>query len=320
MSFSSDVRSECADQMPGKRHCQIAELSAILSMSGGVSISAADRVSIRIATENVYAARKFSALIRKLYKIPCEVSVRTNKSRSPGHEKKIIVLVPGHEDAMRILTDTCQNTHNLLQAEEEMADARREILSRQCCRRAYLRGAFLTCGSISDPKRFYHFEMVCQSREQAEMLQELIAAFSLTPRIVQRKRYHVVYIKDAEQIVEMLGIMEAPRSLMEMENIRILREISGSVNRQVNCETANLKKTVGAAVKQCEDIRYIQEQGGFSSLPEHLKQIAQLRLENPDMALKDLGQLMDPPLGKSGVNHRLKAIGEIAERMREERP
>ena len=205
----------------------------------------------------------------------------------------------------------------IFSAEEGLEDFTRSLLTRKCCQRAYLRGAFLAAGSISDPKKYYHLEITCSSKLRAELLQELTASFGLDGRIVERKGQYVVYIKEGGQIVDMLGVMEAPKSLMELENIRILREITGNINRQVNCETANLNKTVGAAVKQIEDIRYIQEQDGLEKLPEHLKEMAMVRLENPEMSLKDLGQQLDPPLSRAGVNHRLKNLSRIAEEIRE---
>ena len=153
--------------------------------------------------------------------------------------------------------------------------------------------------------------------EKAEQLKEIIATFSVEAKIVVRKKYYVVYIKEGSQIVELLGLMEAHVALMELENIRILKEMRNSVNRQVNCETANIRKTVNAAVKQLEDITYIREMMGLDSLPDNLKEMALLRLEYPEAPLKELGMYLDPPVGKSGVNHRLRKISEIADGLRE---
>ena len=139
-------------------------------------------------------------------------------------------------------------------------------------------------------------------------------------KIVLRKKYFVVYIKEGSQIVDILNVMEAPVALMELENIRILKEMRGSVNRQVNCETANINKTVSAAVKQMEDIIYIRDTAGFDSLPDNLREIAELRLARPEATLKELGEALDPPVGNPGVNHRLRKLGNMAERLRQERP
>lgn len=181
------------------------------------------------------------------------------------------------------------------------------------------RGAFLAAGSLSDPEKFYHFEIVCASLEKAVQLQNVILTFDIDAKIVVRKKYYVVYIKEGSQIVELLGLMEAHVALMELENIRILKEMRNSVNRQVNCETANINKTVSAAVKQLADITYIRDTVGLDYLPELLSEVAQVRLEMPDATLKELGENLSHPVGKSGVNHRLRKISAVAESLREER-
>ena len=140
--------------------------------------------------------------------------------------------------------------------------------------------------------------------------------FGVDAKIVERKKHYVVYLKEGAQIVDMLNVMGAHVALMNLENVRILKEMRNSVNRKVNCETANISKTVNAAVRQVEDIQLIVEKQGMSSLPENLQEIARVRMENPDMPLKELGALLTPPIGKSGVNHRLRRIGEIADRLR----
>jgi len=191
------------------------------------------------------------------------------------------------------------------------------IIQNSCCRRAFVRGAFLAAGSLSDPEKFYHFEIVCSSEEKAEQLREIIGTFSIEAKIVVRKKYYVVYIKEGSQIVEILNVMEAPLALMELENIRILKEMRNSVNRQVNCETANINKTVSAAVKQVEDITYLRDMIGFENMPDNLVEAAYARLDHPDATLKELGESLTPPVGKSGINHRLRKLSEMAESLRQ---
>ena len=191
------------------------------------------------------------------------------------------------------------------------------VIPQSCCRRAFIRGAFLASGSLSDPEKFYHFEIVCATEEKAKQLQGIIATFDLEAKIVKRKRYYIVYIKEGSQIVDILNVMEAPVALMELENIRILKDMRNSVNRQVNCETANINKTVSAAVKQIEDIEYIRDTIGLENLPENLEEIARERVERPEATLKELGEALDPPVGKSGVNHRLRKLCDIAEQLRD---
>ena len=192
----------------------------------------------------------------------------------------------------------------------------RLVVSCECCRRAYIKGVFMTSGSISDPNKGYHMEIVSDNRGRAEFIQEIIQGFEISSRIIQRKKYSVVYLKDGEMIVEMLGLMGAHISLMDMENIRIKKDIRNTINRRVNCEAANLNKTVNAAVKQVNDINYIISTKGIEFLPENLQELALARLESEDATLKELGEMMTPPIGKSGVNHRLRKISEIAEELR----
>ena len=179
-----------------------------------------------------------------------------------------------------------------------------------------IRDAFLRSGSISDPEKFYHLEIVFVTLEEAEAIKKLLENFDLDAKIVERKGHYVVYLKEGAQIADMLRIMEAPLALMEFENIRIVKEMRNSINRQVNCEAANLGKTISAAVKQVEDIKFIISKVGLENLPESLAETAKKRLEYPEATLKELGELMDPPLGKSGVNHRLKHLSELAEDLR----
>ena len=191
------------------------------------------------------------------------------------------------------------------------------VVSSICCRRAYIRGAFISVGSVNDPEKNYHMEFVLADKFVAEQLRELINSFELDAKVVERKDHYVVYLKEGEQIVDLLNVMEAPLALMDLENVRIVKEMRNDINRKVNCETANLNKVVGAAVKQLEDIDYIEETIGLSRLPEQLEEIARLRLEYPDKSLKELGSFLSTPVGKSGVNHRLRKISNIAEMLRE---
>lgn len=191
------------------------------------------------------------------------------------------------------------------------------LIQKECCKRAFIRGAFLASGSISAPEKFYHFEIVCTTEDKAVQLKNIIQYFNIDAKIVERKKHFVVYIKEGAGIVDILNVMEAHVALMDLENVRILKEMRNSVNRKVNCETANLKKTVSAAVKQIEDIKFIRDKVGLSVLSDNLEEMARLRLDNPDASLKELGEMLTPAVGKSGVNHRLRKICEIADDLRE---
>ena len=317
MSFSSSVKDELSRQMPGARHCQIAETAAILSLCGRVKISASDHFWIEIHTENVAVARKYFTLLKKTFNIRTDVSIRSGIN--PGRSRTYIVAVREHEEALKVL-QAVKLINSQGEIGENLSLIRNVVLQNACCRRAFIRGAFLAAGSISAPEKFYHFEIVCPTEPKAEQLKNIIATFDIEAKIVPRKKYYVVYIKEGSQIVDILNVMEAPVSLMELENIRIVKEMRGSVNRQVNCETANINKTVSAAVKQIEDIRFIQSVAGLSGLPESLQEMARIRLERPEATLKELGEALEPPVGKSGVNHRLRKLSLVAEEPRQQFP
>ena len=153
---------------------------------------------------------------------------------------------------------------------------------------------------------------------QAEQLRDTMNSFDVDAKIVERKKHFVVYLKEGAQIVDILNVMEAHVALMNLENVRILKEMRNTVNRKVNCETANINKTVSAAVKQVEDITYLKETIGFENLPEGLVEAALARLANPDLTLKELGAALNPPVGKSGINHRLRKLSELADKVRQE--
>jgi len=315
MSFSSHIKEELSRQLSPARHCQIAEISAILSLCGRIQISGDDRYSIKIHTENVTVARKCFTLLKKTFNIGTDISIRRNSNL--GKNRIYSVCVKQHEDALRVLKAT-----KLLSEDGEIGEnlsvVGNVVVQNPCCRRAFLRGAFLASGSISDPEKFYHLEIVCATEAKAKQIRSIMATFNMEAKIVIRKRYFVVYIKEGNQIVDMLNVMEAHLSLMEFENIRILKEMRGNVNRQVNCETANINKTVSAALKQVDDIVYIRDTIGFESLPPGLLQIARARLEKPEATLKELGEDLEPPVGKSGVNHRLRKLCDMAQRLREQ--
>ena len=287
MSFSSEVKTELAKHLGKSRHCQIAELAALIAFEG--RIPAAE-------SENRLLMQKYQLLLAELFHI--------EEIHTEEEARSVFSTVKMYNDAT---------------GEAEREDTVKGLLIQQsCCKRAYIRGAFLAGGSISDPNKSYHFEIVCRSIPQAEQLRDVINSFDMDAKIVARKKYQVVYLKEGSQIVDILNIMEAHVALMNLENVRILKEMRNSVNRKVNCETANISKTVNAAVKQLADIEYIRETAGLSYLPENLKEMALLRLEYPDAPLAELGTYLNPPVGKSGVNHRLRRISEMADSLRQQ--
>ena len=299
MSFSSEVKQELLKQYSKARHCQLAELAAIVAMEGHID----ENGSLYIYTDNSAVVEKYTMLIKKLFKLD------VTRALTKEVTEKILTALK--------LTENLAIA-NLLESEYSLQGVAVNglLLQNTCCKRAFLRGVFLASGSISDPRKSYHFEIVCHTKAQAEQIKEILEFFEGEPKIVRRNQRYVLYFKEGSQIVDSLNVMEAYVSLMNLENIRIEKEMRNSINRQVNCETANINKTVTAAVRQIQDIELIRDTGGLERLPENLYEMAVCRLENPDTPLKDLGQLLDPPVGKSGVNHRLRKLSQLADQLR----
>ena len=312
MSFSGNVKEELSHHLGSARHCRIAETAAIISICGGVMIDSRGRYSLKIHTENLSVARKCFTLLTKTFIIRTDIAIRTNRMKG---SVSYYIVVKEHDAALRILQAT-KLIDQYGEVEEELSVVRNIVIQETCCKRAFIRGAFLASGSMSDPEKSYHFEIVCATREKAEQIQKIMKCFELDGKIVLRKKSFVVYLKEGSQIADVLNVMEAHVALMEFENVRILKDMRNTVNRKVNCETANINKTVSAAVKQIDDIRYIQETKGLDKLPEGLKDMALTRLTYPEASLKELGSLLTPPVGKSGVNHRLRKLSEMAEELR----
>jgi hypothetical protein len=278
MSFSRDVKEELVAQLGNARHCRLAELAGIMTLSGTYNnhIWQPDG-------ENEYTDKKQDKLVVLL-----DIDVNSPEGRSS---------LKLRENESGLCID-------------------RMLVERSCCKQAFLRGAFLAAGSVTNPEKGYHLEIVCEDREKAELIISLFEDFSLESKQILRKKHYVVYIKDGSVIVDVLNLMGAHKALMDMENVRILKDMRNGVNRRVNCETANINKAVRTGVKQQEDINLIIKLKGLNYLPSNLREIALLRLEEPELPLKELGELLDPPLGKSGVNHRLKKISEMADELR----
>lgn len=293
MSFSSEVKEELQKQLGKSRHCQIAELAALVAFDGKRA-DAIMRSGEVIDSENHFLNEKYHLLLKRLFGI--------QKVTTETEEQRMFEMIKMWDNIGQrpAVSDTVNGI----------------LLQQMCCRRAFLRGVFLAGGSISDPRKSYHFEVVCRMVEQAKQVRDVINSFGMEAKIVERKKHYVVYLKEGAQIVDILNIMEAHVALMNLENVRILKEMRNSVNRKVNCETANISKTVNAAVNQLRDIEYIRDNAGLDSLPDNLREMALLRLENPDVPLKELGTYLNPPVGKSGVNHRLRKISMIAEELR----
>ncbi|MPW26357.1 DNA-binding protein WhiA [Alkalibaculum sp. M08DMB] len=309
MSFSSETKSEICALSYDDNCCMLAELSSLFHMCGTISFEGNNKVSFNIRTENAAIARRGFKILKANYKVNAKVSV--SKNRQFINRNVYTVKVPSQEETLHILLELhiLKNNDGFITLDYDIP---KKFTSRSCCKRAAIRGAFLGGGSISNPDKAYHLEFTCHNKEYAEQLLKLINSYNLTAKCIQRKNNYIVYLKEGEQIVTLLNIIGAHKTLLNIENIRIMKEMRNNVNRIVNCETANLTKTVDAAYRQIESIEYIKEHMGLEKLPQKLKEVAELRLNYEDASLKELGELLEPPVGKSGINHRFKKIEEIA--------
>lgn len=310
MSFSADVKEELGKYVSSAPHCQIAELAAILHYQGHLIRKENGQICLQIVTENPAVLRKSFTILNKAFNI--ETAEMEQESIKSHRNSVYTITIEKEKDIMELFSAIkLMDDNGVLHDLRDCVNA--GILKQYCCRRAFMRGAFLCIGSMSDPKKGYHLELVCNNEPQAKQIQEILVSLKLDAKIILRKKYYVVYLKEGSHIVDFLGICKAHVSLMELENLRIVKEMRNAINRKVNCETANIAKTVNASAKQIEDIIYIRDYVGFSRLPLNLRQMAEVRLEHPEATLKELGKYLNPPVGKSGVNHRLRKLSEIAD-------
>ncbi len=278
-------------------------------MNGSLSFSNR-KLIVDIQTENAAIARRIYTLIKKSYQVQVELLVR-KKMRL---KKNNVYIVRLKESAREILEDL----KIIGEGFEILHEISQELVKKKCCKRSYLRGAFLAGGSVNNPETSsYHLEISSLYQEHNDSLCELMNTFGLNSKTLERKKGFITYLKEAEKISDFLNIVGAHNALLRFEDIRIVRDMRNSVNRLVNCETANLNKTIGAALRQVENIRYIRDTVGLHILPDKLREIAQLRIDYQDVSLKELGEMVSGgAISKSGINHRLRKIDEIAEKLR----
>lgn len=299
MSFSSDVKNELVNIDIKSRHCAIAELSAIIPICLRY-----DNDICFLQTENSFVAKRLERLLRVTFSFNIESTVY--KKENTAYKKQYNFFTENAEDMQKLLLSTGSGSKSFSSL----------IVSSVCCKRAYVRGAFIVSGSLSNPEKSYHAEFLTPYPRYAESILTILDGFKLKPKSLIRGGKYITYLKDSEQISNLLNIAEAHEALMELENIRILKEMLNDINRVVNFTTANLDKTVSASAKQVLDIECIVKARGMSYLPKPLQDIARLRLLNNHATLKEIGQMLNPEVSKSGVNHRFKKISEIAETLR----
>ncbi|OPH52160.1 DNA-binding protein WhiA [Paenibacillus ferrarius] len=308
MSFAATTKKELTLITESEACCEKAELSALIRMNGSVQLTN-QRVVLDISTENAAIARRIYSLIKKGYKLHTELLVR--KKMRLKKNNVYIVRVPGQ--VQELLSDLKIVSEGFIFT----TGIDKEIVRGNCCKRAYLRGAFMAGGSVNNPEgSSYHLEIASIYEEHCKALTQLANKFDLNARFIERKKGFVLYIKEGEKIIEFLSIIGAHQALLRFEDVRIMKDMRNSVNRIVNCETANLNKTIGASLRQIENIRLLQREVGLDNLPEKLREVAEIRLQHPDLNLKEVGDMLKGSVSKSGVNHRLRKIDELAEKQR----
>lgn len=312
MSFSQEVKEELEKQIGQARHCRIAELAVILFVYGYLEKDKFGQNRLIVSSEHEAIIRKYFTLAKKTFNI----NIGMFKTHfSTENANKVFQSVLEDTVAVESILKSVKMWDEEKQTMKKADEISSILIKSACCKRSFLRGCFLCSGSMSDPLKGYHLEYLCTKEEMAKQLMSVIRDFDVEAKIVRRKKYFVVYVKEGASIVELLNVMEAHISLMKLENTRILKEIGNHTNRKVNCETANIIKSINAANKQVEDIKKIRDIRGLDSLPTNLREMAQVRLEYPEAPLGELGMYLEPPIGKSGVNHRLRKLGEIAEKL-----
>ncbi len=308
MSFAAQTKKELT-LMETEACCEKAELSSMIRMNGAVQVSS-QKVVLDISTENAAIARRIYSLLKKTYHIHIELLVR-KKMRLKKNNVYIVRIpagVQGILSDLKIVSVGFQFTTGI----------DKSIIKGNCCKRSYLRGAFLAGGSVNNPEgSSYHLEISSMYEEHCQALVDLANRFHLNARCIERKKGFVFYIKEGQKIIEFLSLIGAHQALLRFEDIRIMKDMRNSVNRIVNCETANLNKTIGAALRQIENIKFLQREVGLESLPEKLREVAEIRLQYPDVNLNEIGDYLKGNVSKSGVNHRLRKIDEMAEKLRQ---
>ena len=311
MSFSSLTKNQISQRISTNRCCQMAEFLALTKSDGTISIHGRDGLALAITTENTAVAKKIFKLAKELFRDPGRLLIYKNTRLKKNNRYEI--RIPYQDDVKDVFIRLGIMDETGAWSDFGKGVFPMDSLTKDCCKRSYLRGAFLGSGSVNNPEGAYHLEIVTPYKEHAEAMQKLTADFKIDARICKRKNQYVLYLKNADQIVEFLINIGAHQALLSFENERIKKGIYNNINRQRNFDLANLEKTVTSSVEQVQAIRKIEELRGLDSLSPSLQEAAVLRKENPDLSLTELAALADPPVGKSGMSHRLKKLREIAE-------
>ena len=318
MSFASDTKNELARIQPEKKCCMLAEISGFLRVAGSIGLQGLGKFNIRITTENPAVARHYKKLLQDYFGIETKLEIGEGKAVGKARNGKkyaYSITIDPENLSEQILRETGMLL--IKEGNNYFSDGIYDGLIRtKCCKKAYLRGVFMGAGTMSNPEKNYDLEFVVGSETMATDLRKLINSFvDLSCKSIKRGKRYVVYMKKADYISDILAIMGASNQVFAMEEIRIKKAMVNSAKRSVNCDNANMDKTIEASIRQTAAIRKIDEKIGINALPEKLREVARLRLENPDISITALGELCNPPLKKSGINNRMKKIEETAAKL-----
>lgn len=311
MSFASDARGELAREACRERCCARSELAAALLCSGGISFKGLGRYALSITATDGAVARRYFSILKQFWGVTAEI--RTLHTDALNGQVRYQLQIP-QNSSIQLLEETRLMDPGALFG-VRMAP-RPELVEGDCCKRAFLRSAFLLCGAVSSPEREYHFEMALPNEDLADYVIEIMKYYEMPTKKACRKAKYVVYLKSAEEISAALSLIGAGAAVLKLEEARIRKDFRNRINRQMNCDSSNIDRVMAASSAQIEDIRYLESEVGLEKLPKNLEAMARLRLENPEVSLTALGELLDPPIGKSGVNARLRRISEIARNLR----
>ncbi len=313
MSFSSETKNELARIMPEKKCCMLAEIAGFMRIAGSVQLAGGGRFKIIMTTSNAAVARHYKTLIKTYFSVDPLVGLGQEKSPKKGHE--YMLYIGPEELSEQILRET-----GILMVKEGMnfiSDGIYDGLIRtKCCRKAYLRGAFLGGGTVNNPEKEYHFEIITGTEVLAKELRRMMNSFvDITAKITERKKGFGVYLKAGEQVRDAIGIMGASQQFFRFDEVMMMKGLKSQTCRINNLDNANIDKALKASENQINCINKIKEKRGLDILSAKLRETAELRLENPDVSIEELGKMMTPPLSKSGINNRLRRIEEIAKEL-----
>lgn len=311
MSFASDARGELARDLCAHICCARSELAAALLSSGGISFRGIGRYALSLTAADGAVARRYFGLLKQFWGVTAQI--RTLFTESLSGQTRYQLIIP-EEDSLRLLDELELLDESALFGVRQMPDA--ELVRYACCKKSFIKGAFLMCGAVSNPEKEYHLEIAAPTEEFAQFVIKIMNYFEIPAKMTCRKAKYVVYLKRAEEIADMLTLLGASASVLQLENVRIKKDVSNQVNRQMNCDAFNINRTMNAAEAQILDIQYLDEEIGLDKLPRSLREIAEVRVDNPETSLSGLGELLNPPIGKSGVNGRLRKLSELARKLR----